>query len=146
MQYMAISLALTAGGLVFAYLLMDIGELMARASSEGSESGANEAVAATMNRLLTQEFVRQLGLDGHWLASGFVFCTGISAAALLLVAAQAGFIGGPASLATMARDSWVPHWFGSLSERLATHNGIIIMGLSALAALLYTRGDVSKLL
>jgi amino acid transporter len=49
-------------------------------------------------------------------------------------------------LATMARDSWVPHWFGNLSERLAAHNGVLLMGGSALVALGFTRGDVSTLL
>ncbi|HWB01047.1 MAG TPA: hypothetical protein VG713_21295, partial [Pirellulales bacterium] len=45
----------------------------------------------------------------------------------------------------MAHDSWMPHWFANLSERLATHNGILLMGISALAALLFTRGDVTTL-
>jgi hypothetical protein len=69
----------------------------------------------------------------------------VSEGALLVVAAQAGFIGGPATLATMARDSWVPHWYGNLSERLATHNGVMLMGLSALVALLYSQGNVDLL-
>ena len=56
----------------------------------------------------------------------------LSEATLLLVAAQAGFIGGPKCLANMAHDSWVPHWFGSLSERLASHYGILLIGLAAL--------------
>src|SRR4029453_11363038 len=76
----------------------------------------------------------------------FRWITVLSEAALLLVAAQAGFIGGPKCLATMAHDSWVPHWFGSLSERLASHNGILLIGFSALVALLLNEGDVSALL
>jgi amino acid transporter len=63
----------------------------------------------------------------------------------LIVAAQAGFIDGPRVLANMARDSWLPHWFGNLSERLATHNGVLVMGLSGLAALIGTQGRVSTL-
>ena len=39
----------------------------------------------------------------------------------------------------------MPHWFANLSDRLATHNGIMLMGLSALAALLYTGGKVDLL-
>ena len=50
---------------------------------------------------------------------------------MLVVAAQAGFIGGPKCLANMANDSWVPHWFGSLSERLASQNGILLIGAAA---------------
>ena len=39
----------------------------------------------------------------------------------------------------------MPRWFSNLSERLATHNGILLMGLAALAALLYTHGNVYTL-
>ena len=39
----------------------------------------------------------------------------------------------------------MPHWFANLSERLATHNGILLMGIAALAALLYTEGKVDRL-
>ena len=67
------------------------------------------------------------------------------AAAALIVAAQAGFIDGPRVLANMAHDSWMPHWFANLSDRLATHNGIMLMGVSALAALVYTGGNVVTL-
>jgi hypothetical protein len=45
----------------------------------------------------------------------------------------------------MAVDSWVPHRFAALSERLTTMNGILLMGVAALAALLYTGGDVGRL-
>jgi hypothetical protein len=110
------------------------------------EGQGGEAIAARMNRLLTEAFVTKVGLDDHLLGRVYIITTAISAGALLIVAAQAGFIGGPASLATMARDSWVPHKFSNLSERLATDKGIVLMGFSALAALLYTRGDVSTLL
>ena len=39
----------------------------------------------------------------------------------------------------------MPHWFGNLSERLATHNGIFLMGVAALAALFYTSGSIGTL-
>ena len=45
----------------------------------------------------------------------------------------------------MAVDSWMPHRFAALSDRLTTHNGIVLMGAASLAALLYTGGDVGKL-
>ena len=70
----------------------------------------------------------------------------VSEGALLFAAAQAGFIDGPRVLSNMAQDSYAPHRFASLSERLASHNGILLMGLSALAALWYTDGMVSTLL
>ena len=39
----------------------------------------------------------------------------------------------------------MPHRFASLSERLTTRNGILLMGAASLAALVYTRGDVRHL-
>ena len=68
-----------------------------------------------------------------------------SEAALLVVAAQTGFLDGPRVLANMALDSWVPRRFAALSERLTTQNGIVLMGLASLAALLYTGGNVQHL-
>jgi multisubunit Na+/H+ antiporter MnhB subunit len=69
----------------------------------------------------------------------------LSEAVLLIVAAQTGFLDGPRVLANMAVDSWVPRRFAALSERLTTHNGIILMGASATAALLYSHGAVDML-
>ena len=68
-----------------------------------------------------------------------------SEGALLFVAAQAGFLGGPRVVSNMAVDSWLPHRFAALSERLTTENGVLLMGGAAVAALLYTEGSVSKL-
>ena len=127
MIYMAISLAITAGGLMLAYLLLKLHAV------HGGK---------TMNHLLTEKFVEFLP---PWIGSPFVWITILSEAALLVVAAQAGFIGGPKCLANMAHDSWVPHWFGSLSERLASHNGILLIGISAILALWATGGRVSEL-
>jgi hypothetical protein len=45
----------------------------------------------------------------------------------------------------MAIDSWMPRRFASLSERLTTRNGILLMGGAAMAALIYTHGDVRHL-
>jgi hypothetical protein len=39
----------------------------------------------------------------------------------------------------------VPHRFSAPSERLTTQNGILLMGLAALAALAYTRGRIEHL-
>ena len=47
---------------------------------------------------------------------------------LLFVAANTGFLGGPAVLANMAANSWVPHMYRYLSTRLVTQNGILLMG------------------
>jgi len=128
MHYMAFSLSFTAGGLILAYLLLRI---------YASETGK------TMNYLLADRFVHELGLGGA--GAAFVLATLISEGALLFVAAQAGFIDGPRVLANMAHDNWMPRWFANLSERLVVHNGILLMGGAALAALAYTGGDVGML-
>lgn len=125
MLYMATSLAFTAGGLIVCYLLWGIGPV------EGK----------TMNAVLVERMVGGMPF-GHL----FLILTLFSEGALLLVAAQAGFIDGPRVLANMAVDSWVPHRFAALSERLTTQNGIVLMGIAALAALLYTGGLVSHLI
>jgi amino acid transporter len=124
MLYMATSLAFTASGLLVCYLLWHL-----------------EPVAGkTMNAVLTERVAGRIGLGWSTVA-----VTLFSEAALLVVAAQAGFLDGPRVLANMAVDSWVPHRFAALSERLTTWNGIALMGTAALAALLYTRGNVGHL-
>ncbi|MEX2174877.1 MAG: hypothetical protein WD872_10975, partial [Pirellulaceae bacterium] len=133
-----------------AYLLLDIRPEPVAHAAESPEPAAAAAVAAvtpvkTMNHRLTERFVADVGLPA-WLSMAFIFVTILSEGALLVVAAQAGFIGGPKCLANMAHDSWVPHWFGSLSERLASHNGIMLIGISALVALWANDGNVSLLL
>jgi amino acid transporter len=131
MMYMASSLAFMAGGLMLAYLLLKL-----TLPPGGTPS--------MMNLQLTKSFVTEVGLPG-WLGTAFLLITILSEGALLVVAAQAGFIDGPRVLANMAHDSFVPHWFGSLSERLATHNGILLIGIAALGALWATGGNVSAL-
>jgi hypothetical protein len=48
-------------------------------------------------------------------------------------------------MANMAVDSWLPHRYAALSERLSMQNGVILMGGTSIAALLYTHGNVEKL-
>jgi amino acid transporter len=119
MRYMAISLAFVAAGLILCYLLWNI---------HPAESGPNK----TMNALLAEAFFKS------WPA-GLVlsFLTIASEAALLLVAAQTGFLDGPRTLANLAVDSWAPRRFAALSERLTTRNGVMLMALASLGALLY---------
>ncbi len=128
MYYMALSLSFTAGGLVVAFLLLNIVPMPGK----------------TMNQSLTETFLTELGLGG---AAGKVLLllTMLAEGALLVVASQAGFIDGPRVLSNMALDSWMPHPFANLSERLAIHNGILLMGLAALAAVIYTHGEVTTL-
>src|SRR6266851_5833422 len=107
MSLMAISLAFTAGGIMFGYLL----------------TNSHPVAGKTL----------------------IVIFTLVTEAALLFVAAQAGFLDGPRILSYMAIDSWMPHRFSQLSDRLVTQDGIFMMGLAGLGALLYTRGDVTTL-
>ena len=125
MVYMATSLAFTAAGLLLCYLLWHV------------------------TPVAGQDDERRAGRDGMTahlpLGRVLVVVTMVSEGVLLVVAAQAGFIDGPRVLANMAVDSWVPRRFAALSDRLTTHNGIMLMGAASLVALLYTGGDVGKL-
>jgi hypothetical protein len=125
MVMMATSLALTAGGIMLAYLLLDI----------------HPASGKTMNDVLAEKFVGNTG----W-AEAFVVVTMVSEGALLFVAAQAGFVDGPRVMSNMALDQWMPHRMAALSERLTMHNGVWLMGGAAALLLLYTRGHIDLLL
>jgi amino acid transporter len=140
MLYMAISLAITAGGLMIAYLLFEL-DLKQQSTTLLDQ---RHATGRTMNDLLVGWFANSAFPAP--LANVFRWITVLSEATLLLVAAQAGFIGGPKCLANMAHDSWVPHWLGSLSERLASHYGILLIGLSSIVALWANEGKVSSLI
>lgn len=129
MTYMATSLALTAGGILVAYLLLRV-----------------EPVAGkTMNASLLEAFAGGWRAGGLPLGRGFVMVTLALEAALLFVAAQAGFLDGPRVMANMATDGWLPHRFAQLSERLVTRDGVLLMGAASLATLIVTRGDVTHL-
>ncbi|MCE9580541.1 MAG: APC family permease [Deltaproteobacteria bacterium] len=125
MIMMAVSLALTAGGIMLAYLLLDV----------------HPVPGKTMNAVLAEKFVG----DGGW-ARAFTIVTLVSEGALLFVAAQAGFVDGPRVMANMALDQWLPHRMAALSERLTMHNGVYLMGGAAAALLVYTGGHVELLL
>ncbi|MDD2900355.1 MAG: APC family permease [Desulfuromonadaceae bacterium] len=124
MVYMATSLAFTAGILFLCYSLV----------------GVKPVEGKTLNAVLADT------LFGTWPMGNWVsFITIFSEGALLLVAAQAGFVDGPRVMSNMAIDSWFPHRFAALSVRLTMRNGILLMGLAAIALLFYTGGSVSAL-
>ena len=120
MLYMAVSLALTAGGLMICYFL----------------AGLVPQEGYTMNGLLVQS------LHGP---AWFTYLVLGSEAGLLLFAAQTGYIGGPRVMANMALDGWVPRRFSSLSDRLTSHYGVLMVGAAAIGSLLYTHGSVDIL-
>ena len=75
----------------------------------------------------------------------FIWISLFTEAAILFVAAQAGFLGGPRVLANMAIDRWFPTRFTLLSDRLVTQNGVIIMGGAAAVLLVLTGASVQYL-
>ncbi len=129
MGLMATSLAVTAGGIILAYLLVH----------------AMPSEDKTMNAVLLDKVAGSWRI-GSWNAGWwFVTIALASEAGLLLIAAQAGFVDGPRVMANMAVDSWLPHRFAALSETLSMQNGVMLMGLTSVGALIYTHGDVEKL-
>ncbi len=129
MVYMAASLAFTAGGIILLYLLWDVTHV------EGK----------TYNALAFGAVLMDMGFDTPFAHQGALLVVLALEAGLLFVAANTGFLGGPAVLANMAVDSWVPHQFRYLSTRLVAENGIIVLGLAAFAVLWATGGSVTLL-
>ena len=129
MLLMATSLAFTAGGILLCYLLNRV------------QFETGKTLNASLWELLTQGW----HVGGLAIGPGIVWFTLISEGALLFVAAQTGFVDGPRTLAAMAVDEWVPKRFKNLSERLVTQNGVLGMGLAAVAVLAYTKGAVGLL-
>ncbi|MCX5826002.1 MAG: APC family permease, partial [Deltaproteobacteria bacterium] len=124
MVYLAVSLAVTASGLLFCYALFAI----------------QPAPGRTLNAILAD-----LTFSGWPLGGALALITILSEGALLMVGAQAGFIDGPRVMANMAVDSWLPRRFSALSERLTMQNGVLLIGAASLAVLFYTNGSVSAL-
>src|SRR3989338_2222087 len=125
MRYMFISLASIVLGLMFAYAFY----------------GVEPQYGKTLNAIL---FERVAGGWGDW-GYLFILLTLISEAAILFVAAQTGFLGGPSVLVNMAADRWIPKRFALLSDRLVTLNGILIMGVGAILVMIGTNGSVGIL-
>jgi hypothetical protein len=129
MLFMALSLAFTAGGIILVYLLWHVAPVEGR----------------TYNAIAFGAVLHAMGFDtpaaNQW---ALLVVLGFEAG-LLFVAANTGFLGGPAVLSNMAADSWVPHKFRYLSTRLVTENGIVVMGLAALGILWWTAGSVTLL-
>lgn len=128
MFYMALSLAFTAGGIIVLYLLWQ----------------AKHVDGQTLNAVAFQSIIATLGMP-EWMNNSALALTLALEAGLLLVAANTGFLGGPSVMANMAADSWVPRQFRQLSSRLVTQNGILLMGVSSLVILIWSKGDVSLL-
>ena len=129
MLYMAVSLAFTAGGIILVYLLWD----------------ARPVEGQTLNAVAFGAVLKDMGSDTPLANQSALLVVLALEAGLLFVAANTGFLGGPAVLSNMAADSWVPHKFRYLSTRLVTENGIVVMGFAALAILVWSGGSVTLL-
>lgn len=124
MIYIAISLSIVAGGITLLYLLWN----------------ATPVPGQTLNAVV---FNNILG-NSTWGKTSLII-TLLFEGGILLVAANTGFLAGPAVLANMAQDNWLPRRFRLLSSRLVTSNGIILFGVCAILVLLLSRGMVDWL-
>src|SRR6185312_6951566 len=129
MIYMSVSLAFVAGGILFGYMLFDVG------ATHGQ----------TLNAVLFEKLAENWRLGGVAIGTPIITFTLLSEGALLFVAAQTGFVDGPRVLATMAADRWLPRRFSNLSARLVTQDGVLAMGLAAGAILIGTHASVDLL-
>lgn len=124
MFYMAVSLSMTAAGIILLYLLWQ------PIPQEG----------VTLNAIVFQSI-----LGNSELGKIVLSITLLLEAGLLFVAANTGFLAGPSVLANMAIDGWMPNRFRHLSTRLVIQNGLILFGIFAAAILMWCKGEVSLL-
>jgi amino acid transporter len=124
MLWMAISLSFTAGGIILLYLLWQV------SPQEGK----------TLNAVVFEKIMGD-SFFGH----SVVVMTLLFEAGLLFTAANTGFLGGPAVLANMGVDQWIPKIFVNVSDRLVRQNGILLFSAAALFILFITNAQVLTL-
>ncbi|MGH7879110.1 MAG: APC family permease, partial [Candidatus Binataceae bacterium] len=129
MVYMSISLAFVAGGILFGYMLYDVGPVHGE----------------TLNAVLFERMAAHWRLGGLAVGMPIITFALLTEGALLFVAAQTGFVDGPRVLATMATDRWLPRRFSNLSARLVTQDGVLAIGLAAGVILVATHASVDLL-
>src|SRR3972149_4549824 len=122
MLYMAVSLSFIAGGIILGYVLNDVRPV------EGK----------TLNAVLFGKLL--VGLWGSGTGEVVVAFVLAAEAALLFVAAQTGVLGGPQVLSNMAIDSFMPHRFAHLSERLGAQDRHFFFGGGGVLMLYITGG------
>jgi amino acid transporter len=127
MIYMGVTLGFLVGGLLLVYLLYHV------QPQDGK----------TLNAVLFEQ------ITATWpaMAAKIFIIVALSTAALLLfIAAETGFLDGPRVMANMAVDRWLPARFASLSDRLVTQNGVLLMGVCTLIVLLLCSASVDTLI
>ncbi|WP_370264406.1 APC family permease [Limnobacter sp.] len=128
LAYVACALAFAAASLAVLYLLWDV--------------RAEPTMA--LNGVLFERVFTGIGWDWPYVIAGLLVMLGLETAVLLL-AAHVGFSIGPKVLSTMAMDSWLPHQFRYLSNRMVTKNGTLLMGALALLAIYLSSASVALL-
>ncbi len=124
MFYMAISLSMTAAGMMLLFLLWE----------------PQPEIGQTLNAVVFHQILGNSDVGKILLLMTLLFEAG-----LLFVAANTGFLAGPSVLANMAIDGWMPTRFRHLSTRLVIQNGLFLFGIFALAILIWCKGEVSLL-
>lgn len=124
MLYMAVSLSLTAAGMITLFLLW----------------GPQPQTGQTLNAVVFHAILGNSTLGEFTLLVTLLFEAG-----LLFTAANTGFLAGPSVLANMAIDGWMPNRFRHLSTRLVIQNGLFMFGIFAIAILIWCHGEVSVL-
>ncbi len=124
MFYMAVSLSMTAAGMVLLFLLW----------------APQQAAGQTLNAVVFHSI-----LGDSQFGKMALMVTLLLEGGLLFVAANTGFLAGPSVLANMAIDGWVPNRFRHLSTRLVINNGLILFALFAIGVLVWCQGKVSLL-
>ncbi|MGK5090772.1 amino acid permease [Deltaproteobacteria bacterium TL4] len=123
--YTAILLALAVVGIMLSYGWYDLKPVLGK----------------SLNAVLFERMTLPWGIWGY----GFLGCLLIAEVGILMVAAQNGLLCGQQILASMAIDHWTSTRFASLSDRLMTQNGILIMGGLALLMIWLTQASVAIL-
>ncbi len=124
MLYMAVSLSMTAAGMILLFLLW------APIPQDGQ----------TLNAVVFHSILGDSGSGKFILLITLLFEAG-----LLFAAANTGFLAGPSVLANMAIDGWMPNRFRHLSTRLVIQNGLFLFGIAAIGIVLWCDGKVSLL-
>lgn len=124
MFYMALSLSMTAAGMILLFLLWQ----------------PVPEVGKTLNAVVFQAI-----LGDSDLGKLLLILTLLLEAGLLVVASNTGFLAGPSVLANMAIDGWMPNRFRHLSTRLVIQNGVILFGIFAVIILIWCQGKVALL-
>jgi len=125
MVYLAVSLAVTAAGLLFCYALFPLNLLRAEPWMPFWRTGPSAAwyLGGTL-ALVTSSFGRR---SSYWSV------------------ARPVSLNGPRVMANMAVDSWLPRRFSALSNDSPCRTAFLLMGAASLAVLFYTHGSVSAL-